>query len=135
MQFHLPEVFQATDHQLYREKEVFLAHYFKLEKQRFLYALLMEFQSQPELTDVVLITTNDGKDLDADLTFAESFDVDDMMNYWETQAVQNSIRAAYVAELDKFCDGRTILRSQLLDDCGKPRFACIDELLSSIEAA
>lgn len=133
MEFHLPEEFKTSDQQLYREKALFLAHYLKLEKQRFLHALVLEFQAQAELASVVLITTNDGKDLDAELVFDGSFDPEDTLNYWEMQSVQNSIRATYVAELDKFCDGRTILRSQLLDESGNPLFANIDEILTSIE--
>jgi hypothetical protein len=135
MEFHLPEVFDGSQVNLYREKEVFLAHYLTLEKQRFLRCVLLEFKSQPELLHVDLFVSNEGKDLDAELTFTPEFDPDEGTNYWEAQAVVNALRAEYVVELEKFCDGRTIKRSDLLGDDGEPRFATVDKLLESIESS
>lgn len=133
MEFHLPEVFDASQMSLYREKDLYLAHYLRLEKQRFLHSVLMEFLSQPELQQVVFITMNEGKDMDADLTFAPEFDPKEAMNHCEAQLVENSIRSAYLVELDTFCDGRTIQRSDLLNEDNTPRFIALNELLNYIE--
>jgi hypothetical protein len=135
MEFHLPEVFDVSQVYLYREKEKYLAHYLRLEKQRFLHSVLMEFQSQPELQQVVFITMNEGKDMDADLTFGPEFDPKEAINHWEAQSIENSIRSAYSVELDKFCDGRTIQRADLLRENNAPRFIELDELLKYIEPA
>lgn len=134
MEFFLPEVYSSSAGELYREKDVFLEHYEKLEKQRFLHCLMLEFQCRPELLSVDLFVCDDrGIDLDVDLNFDEGFDKEDTCNFWEVQAALNSLRSAYVPELQKFCDGRTIKRTDLLDQNDNPRFTGLDDLLSSIE--
>jgi hypothetical protein len=135
MQFHLPDVFDVSEVSLYREKDKYLAHYLRLEKQQFLHAVLMEFRSQPELLQVVFITMNEGKDVDADLSFAPEFHIEEALNHFEAQSVENAMRSSYVPELDKFCDGRTIKRSDLLADDDTPRFPQLDALLEFIERA
>jgi hypothetical protein len=135
MEFYLPEVFSDSQVNLYREKEVFMEHYLKLEKQRFLHSMLLEFKAQLELLQVMFFVVNEGKDLDADLTFAQEFDPEEGTNYWEAQSVSNAMRSAYVPELEKFCDGKTLKRSDLLGEDGEPRFAHIDKLLDSIESS
>jgi hypothetical protein len=135
MEFFLPEVYSSDNGQLYREKDVFLEHYQKLEKQRFLHCLMLEFQCRPELLSVDLFVCDEqGNDLDADLTFADSFDTEETCNFWEVQAAQNAIQSAYVAELRTFCDGKTFKRSDLLNEDHTPRFTGLDDLLSSLES-
>lgn len=134
MEFFLPEVYSSSDGELYREKDVFLEHYEKLEKQRFLHCLILEFRCRPELMSVDLFVCDEhGIDLDVNLTFDSSFDPEEDCSFWEVQAAQNSIRSGYVPELKKFCDGRTIKRLDLLDENNNPRFTGLDDLLNSLE--
>jgi hypothetical protein len=133
MEFTLPEVYSGSQVNLYREKEAFLEHYLKLEKQKFLKVLLLEFQGQPHLQEVWMFTLDEGKNVDTELKFSPEFDKDDGDNYWEAQALENALRSAYVIELRDFCEDRSIKRSALLNEDGTPRFSNLNELLNSIE--
>lgn len=134
MEFHLPEVCSDSQVSLYREKELFLQQYLRLEKQRFLYAVLAEFKSQPLLQHVDFFTGNEGRDLDADLTFSPEFDREEHTNYWEAQSVANAMRSVYVPELNKFCDSRSIKRPMLLKENGELCYAHINDLLNFLES-
>jgi len=134
MEFHLPEVYEGAQLvALNREKEAFLSHYLTLEKQKFLQAVTAEFKAQPDLRELSFYTVCEGRELDVEPVFAPEFDVEEALNYFESQSVVNALRSTYVLELEQFCEGRTIKRSDLLTDAGEPRFARIDEALRSME--
>lgn len=135
MDFFLPEVYSSGSGELYREKDVFLGHYLKLQKQRFLHCVILELQCRPELLSVDLFVCDDlGNDLDVDLNFSETYDSEEISNYWEEQSAENAIKAAYVSDIREFCDGRTLKRSDLLDENNQPRCSGLDELLNTIES-
>lgn len=139
MEFFLPDQFDPHDdvarRGLHAQKETFLEQYARLEKQRFLHCMALEFKGQPALQEISVSTYEDGKEFDVDLKFAPGFDAEEDEGYHEAKAIQHSLMAAYAPELAVFCKDRTISRSMLFADDGSPRFASTRDLLTDIELA
>lgn len=136
MDFSLPDDYDPTTCTgLSREKESYLEQYARLEKQRFLHCLTLEFIGQPALTEVTMATYDDGKGFDPELKFAPDFDAELDQNYFEAKAIESSLLAAYSPDLAVFCRSRTIKRTTVLNDDGTPRFGSNKALLAELELA